>query len=456
MNQTAATGLPGLAIPAPAPISREPDGPGGVKASRIGTWALGIGVAGFFVWAAFAPLDEGVPAPGSVVLDTKRKAVQHLTGGIVQKVLVREGDTVAVGQPLIELDSATARANYEAVRQRYLSLRATEGRLQAEQTGASAIRFHADLQAAALDPAIGGQVAAQMAAQEQLFLSRRAALEADLQGIEESIQGQKGLIAAYRGMLDSRGAQLALLKEELATTRGLVEEGYAPRNRQLELQRMVADAQSAIADLQGNLVRATRSIGELAQRGLQRRSEYRQETATQLAEVLREVQADEQKFHAAQEELARMVIRSPAAGQVVGLETQTVGAVIQPAQRLMDVVPGDEKLLLEARVPPHLIDRLHESLPVDARFASFAHTPQLVVEGRVATVSADLLTDPQTQVSYYLARVALTPEGREALGKRVLQPGMPVELVFKTGERSLLTYLLHPLTKRVAASLTEE
>src|SRR5690606_1223633 len=143
-----------------------------------------------------------------------------------------------------------------------------------------------------------------------------------------------------------------------------------------ELQRMVADSQSAIADLQGNLVRANRSIGELSQRGLQRRSEYRQETATQLAEVLREVQADEQKFHAAGEELARMVIRAPAAGQVVGLETQSVGAVIQPAQRLMDVVPADEKLLLEARVPPHLIDRIHESLPVDARFASFSHTPQ--------------------------------------------------------------------------------
>lgn len=455
MNQTLAAGLPGLPIPgaaaAPSDAAPSHEGP-----SRIGAWALAIGIAAFFVWAGFAPLDEGVPAPGSVVLDTKRKAVQHLSGGIIKKVLVREGDLVAAGQPLIELDDGVAQANYAAVRQRYLSLRATEGRLEAEQAGAQTIRFHPDLLAAARDPQIGAQVEAQMAAQEQLFISRRAALEADLHGIEESIQGQKGSITAYRGMLESRNEQLALLKEELDSTRGMVREGYAPRNRQLELERMVADAHSGAADLQGNLVRANRSIGELAQRALQRRSEYRQETAMQLAEVLREVQADEQKFKAAGEELARMVIRSPADGHVVGLETQTVGAVIQPAQRLMDVVPENETLLIEARVPPHLIDRLHQSAPVDARFASFSHSPQLVVEGRIVTVSADLLTDPQTQVSYYLARVAVTPEGMRTLGQRVLQPGMPVELVFKTGERSLLAYLLHPLTKRVAASMTEE
>ncbi len=452
MSHTLAAPFPGSTGAAPAADAM----PDAARAGRIGAWALALGVAAFFAWAGFAPLDEGVPAAGSVVLDTKRKAVQHLSGGIVKTVLVREGDAVAAGQPLIELDAAVAQANYEAVRQRYLSLRATEGRLEAEQAGAHAIRFHPDLLAAARDPKLGAQVAAQMVAQEQLFASRRAALEADLHAIEEGIQGHKGSIAAYRGMLDNRGAQLALIKEELANTRGLVREGYAPRNRQLELERMVADAHSAMADLQGNLVRAHRAIGEAQQRALQRRSEYRQETATQLAEVLREVQADAQKFRAAGEELERMVIRAPAEGHVVGLEAQSVGAVIQPAQRLMDIVPAGETLMLEARVPPHLIDRIHESQPVDARFASFSHSPQLVVEGRIVTVSADLLTDPHTQTSYYLARVAVTPEGMKALGKRVLQPGMPVELVFKTGERSLLTYLLHPLTKRVAASMTEE
>ena len=378
--------------------------------------------------------------------------MQHLAGGIIKAVHVRDGDKVEQGQLLIELDRSIAQANYEAVRQRYLSLRTMEGRLTAEQNGWDAIRFHPDLEAAASDP----QIHAQMVSQQQLFAARRGALRAEIQALEESTHGNRGSLQAYRGMLTSRGAQLDLLKDELTNTRSLVQEGYAPRNRQLELERMVADARSATADLQGNTIRVSRVISELTQRVALRRSEYRQEVATQLSDVLREVHSDGQKFQAAAEELGRMEIRSPAAGQVVGLATQSVGAVIQPAQKLMDVVPEGEGLMLEARVPPHLIDRIQPSSTVDARFSSFAHSPHLVVEGKVVTVSADLLTDPQNNESYYLARVAVTPEGMTALGNRRLHPGMPCELIFKTGERSLLTYLLHPLTKRVAASMKEE
>ena len=147
---------------------------------------------------------------------------------------------------------------------------------------------------------------------------------------------------------------------------------------------------------------------------------------------------------------------APATGQVVGLVIQTSGGVIQAGQKLMDIVPNDEPLLLEARVQPHFIDRVQNGLPVDIRFTAFAHSPTLVVDGRVMSVSGDLLTDPQTNISYYLARVAVTPEGLKRLGKRIMQPGMPAEVIFKTGERTLFTYLMGPLTKRVAASMKEE
>lgn len=422
------------------------------RVGRIAGWTLAAGLAAFIAWAALAPLDEGVPAPGSVALTTKRKTVQHMSGGLVREVLVREGQPVVQGQPLLRLDDALARANYEAVRQHYLGLRAMEGRLLAEQAGAGAIRFHPDVMAAAGDP----QVAGQIAAQEQLLAARRATLEADLAGIAETIEARKGALVSYRSIMESRRSQLALLNEELGQTRGLVQEGYAPRNRQLELERMVADARSAIADLEGNIVQATRAIAEQTQRAQQRRSQFRQETAAQLAETLREVNAQQEKFKAAREELARMEIRSPATGQVMGLQVQTVGGVIQAAQPLMDVVPEGEGLLLEARVPPHLIDRIRPGLPVDARFSSFAHAPQLVVDAKVLTVSHDLLNDPETRTSYYLARMEVTPEGLKALGGRQLQPGMPAELVFRTGERSLITYVLHPLVKRMAASMKEE
>lgn len=422
------------------------------RASRVGWSALGLGLLVFLLWGAFAPLDEGVPAQGLVAIDTKRKTVQHLSGGLVKEVTVREGSRVKEGQLLIKLDDAAAKANFEAVRQRYLGLRAMQGRLQAEQAGQAAITYHPDLLAAAQDPFIRQH----MSTQEQLLQSRRAALRADLQSLQESIHGHEGSIQAYAGMLSSRRSQASLLAEELNNTRGLVAEGYAPRNRQLELERMLAESNASIAELTGNTVRAKRSILELRQRLISREQEYRKEVDSQMADVSREVLSDAEKFHALQDDLARTEIKAPASGQVVGLAVQTVGGVISPGQKLMDIVPENQSLLLETRVMPHYIDRVHAELPVDVRFNAFARSPQLVVPGKVVSVSGDLLTEPSTNVSYYLARVAVTPEGMKELGNRQMQPGMPVEVVFKTGQRSLLTYLLHPLTRRVAASMKEE
>ena len=422
------------------------------RAARIGLWTLGLGFGGFLLWAGLAPLDEGVPGPGQVVIDTKSKAVQHLSGGLVKEVLVGEGDRVKEGQLLVRLDAGVARANFEATRQRYLNLRATESRLQAEQRGLSKISFHPDVVSASQDPQIR-QVALN---QERLFDSRRAALRAELQSLEESIQGQQALIVAYESMAINRQSQQALLNEELNNTRGLVKEGYAPRNRQLELERMTFESGSSIAELQGNTVRAKRTVAELRQRVIARQQEYRKEVETLLADVSREAQGDAEKFIATQNDLERIDIKAPASGQVVGLAFQTVGGVIGPGQKLMDIVPEDQALLIEVRVAPHLIDRVTRGLPVDVRFSSFAHTPQLVVDGKVASVSGDLLVDPHTGMGYYLARVGVTVEGLKKLGKRQLQPGMPVEVIFLTGERSMLTYLLSPLTRRLAASMKEE
>jgi membrane fusion protein, protease secretion system len=415
-------------------------------------WALIVGFGGFLLWAGLAPLDEGVPGQGLVTIDTKSKAVQHLSGGIVKEVLVKEGQEVAQGQLLIKLDEATARANFEAARQRYLGFRAMEGRLLAERQDHAKIVWHPDLREALAD----SQIRLMALTQEQLYQTRRAGLLADLQSIEESIQGQMGLLQSYAAMLTSRRNQLALLNEEHKNTSELVKEGYAPRNRQLELERMASEVNSSISELMGNTTRAQRAISEMRQRAIVRQQDYRKDVETLLTEVQREVQADAEKFRAVKEDLDHLEIKSPAAGQVVGLAVQTVGGVIGPGQKLMDIVPTDQPLLLEARVTPHLIDRVHATIPVDVRFSSFANSPQLVVQGAVASVSGDLLTDSRTGVSYYLARIAVTPEGMKKLGKRQMQPGMPVEVIFKTGERSMLTYLLHPLLRRVAAAMKEE
>jgi protease secretion system membrane fusion protein len=441
------------------------------RVGRIGLWALAIGFGGFILWAAFAPLDQGVPTQGMVAIDTKRKAVQHLQGGVVKQVMVREGDQVKEGDLLVKLGDATVRANWEAARQQYFSLRAAEGRLSADQSGASAITFDpALLEAAAEDPVIQRHIAVQQA----LLRSRRGSLAATLGALRESARGQEALITGYQDVERSRQNQMALLQRELSGVRDLVAEGYAPLVRQLELERQVGDLTSALAELRSSQIRTRQSILEIRQREISAESEYRKEVDRELSNIRPEVQASSERYKALTLELERTEIRSPATGQVVGLSTQTVGGVVAPGQKLMDIVPDDDGLVLETKVMPQLIDRIKPGDLADLRFYAFPDTPQLVVEGRIETISADVLNDSQAGAmgsgssqgglagtgvpmgSYYLARVSVTPEGMQQLSGRKLQAGMPVEVVIKTGSRTLLQYLLHPLTKRMAASLKEE
>ena len=421
-------------------------------AGRAGLWLVLGGLVLLGVWAGFAPLDEGVPTQGLVSLDTKRKTVQHLQGGMVREVLVREGDRVQAGQVLMRLEPATVRANQETVRQHYWSLRAAESRLEAEQRGLPRIQWHPDLQSALHEPAVQPH----LQVQTQLFESRQSSFDANQSGLRANLAG---LLAQREGglrMLTQRQRQWALFNEELGNIQELVKEGYAPRNRALELQRSLADTSSTIADLESNDQKIQRSIDEMKQRLEQGRASFQAEVAAQLAEVRREVQSNAEKLQAVSQDMEHIDIRSPASGQVVGLAVQTVGAVITPGQKVMDIVPEGAPLVVEARIPPHIVDRVKPGLRADVRFSAFAHSPQLTVSGTVQSVSQDVLSDPETRQSYFLARIQLTPEGLAMLGPRTMQAGMSAEVVILTGERTVLQYLLHPLVRRMAQSMKEE
>jgi len=360
---------------------------------RLGIWILLVGFGGFLLWAAFAPLDEGVPSQGTVSIATKRKIVQSLRGGTIENVYVKEGQMVREGDVLMKLDSQLARSRYDEMHQHYLGMRATSDRLIAEMKGASAITFHPDL------------------------LNDKDKLLA-----ERNMQNQRQLFLA-------RQRTMKIFKDQLSSLKTLVNEGYAPLNQQLELELKIED--------------------------------FKANTASQYAQVQLEVEADAEKTKSYAAELQDTEVRSPATGQVVGLQIQTVGAVIQPGQKIMDIVPLNEGLLIEAKISPQLIDSIKKGLPVDVSFFSFSHSPQLVVRGEVESISKDIITDPQYNpampgASYYLARVFVTPEGMKSLGKRQMQPGMPVSIIVKTGERSLLTYLVDPLFKRISVSMKEE
>lgn len=426
------------------------------KPIKLGMQVLVYGLGIFLLWAAFAPLDEGVPTSGSVSIDTKRKVVQHLSGGIIKEVLVKEGQMVNSGDTLLTIDNMMSKARYEETRQRYIGDRALENRLQAELAGMKTIQFSEDLLNMKNDPLAQQH----MRNQEMLLTSRRASLSAELQGIEESIQGQLAQIEGYNVVLQNRNIQLDLLNQQLDNIQGLVQEGYAPKSQQQDLKLRIAQVKGDIGDVKSNLFKAKRVVSELRQKALQRREEYSKEVQTLMSQVKLEVDAQNDKLQALSDEFDRTEIKSPVSGQVVGLQFQTVGSVIQPGQKIMDIVPVTEGLLLEVKVAPNLIDRIQTGQKADVRFSNFANSPSLAVDGTVQSISKDLLTEPsgnsaQPSSSYYLARVALTQDGLKKLGHRQLQSGMPVQVIIKTGERSLLTYLLHPFIKRFAASLTE-
>ena len=420
---------------------------------RLGFWVLVVGFGLFLLWAALAPLDEGVVAPATVSIETRKNPIQHMSGGVIRQVNVLEGQMVKQGDVLVVLDDAATRAAFEAIRQNYLSQRATESRLLAELMDSPSITFHEDLMVKD-DP-----VAAQhVNVQQRLFASRRAAQAAELGAAKQSIVGIEGQIAGVRQMLQSRHAQAALQQRQVDSVRQLSVEGYAPRNQALQLEEAQADLRSSIAELETSLQRAENAIAETQLRIAQRRQEYLKEVSAQLADVRREVQGNQERLVAITADLGRTQIRAPVDGQVVGLAMSSVGGVVTPGQRLMEIVPVGQPMLFDAKVPPSVIDRIRQGDLAEVRFTAFANAPQLVVHGKVVSLSHDAIAEEAggAVFSYYLARVELTPEGTKALGARSLQPGMQAEVLIKTGERSLLTYMLHPLTKRIAAAMTEE
>jgi protease secretion system membrane fusion protein len=424
------------------------------KVKRIGMWVLGLGLGGFILFAAFVPLDEGVPTQGLVSIDTKRKAIQHLQGGIVKEVLVSEGQAVTQNQTLIKLVDEMVRAQYETIRQQFFNLKIIEARLLAEQAGSSVITFDSELTEMALQDK---QLNHQFKLQKQLLQARRSSLDSALGALRESSIGQRSIVETS-GQIDiNRSAQLNSLEKDLVGVRNLVEDGYAPMSKRHELERGVSEIKSSIVENKANQIRAKQAILEIEQRQMSLRADFMKEVEQGLTQIRPEIQSQAEKYKAATQELERTEIKSPVAGQVVGLSVQTVGSVVQAGQRMMEIVPSEEKLVLETKIAPHLIDRVKMGDKVDVRFSSFSDSPQLVVPGVLKTLSSDALTDnTQNAMPYYLARVHVTEEGLKSLGSKKMQPGMPVEIVIKTGSRTLLHYLVSPLTKRIAASMKEQ
>lgn len=419
---------------------------------RTGILFLLIGLGGFLAWAAWAPLDEGVPAPGAIVIESQRKPVQHLTGGIVRQVHVAEAQAVKAGDVLIELDDARLRAEQQAVKGQYYGALALQARLDAERLGRKEVQFPAVL----LDAVKSDESAAsRIVLQEQLFLSRRDALQSELRALDDAIAGLESQRHGLEARLSGRRQQLELVRQQLVGSRGLAAEGYLPRNRLLEEERLAVDLESQIADLIAGLASNQNSVAEMRSRRLARINDFRQRVDAELADVSRDIPAYAERLTAVSLDLDRARLLAPVDGFVVGLQVQSVGAVVAPGAKIMDIVPANEKTMLDVQIPPHLVDSVRPGLIADIRLHAFHDAPQFVIEGRLLSISADRLTDPVSHQPFFLGRIEVLPETLKHLEGRELVPGMSAEVVIKTGERSLLTYLLQPLLRRVSTSMTE-
>ncbi|WP_367359646.1 HlyD family type I secretion periplasmic adaptor subunit [Syntrophus sp. (in: bacteria)] len=410
-----------------------------------------FGLGTFLAWASLAPLDEGVVAHGEVAVVSNKKTIQHQYGGTISEILVREGDRVRKEQVLIRLNNAQPKANLAEIRGEYYQALALEARLLAERSRAGAIAYPEEITAMSHLPEIADLVRTQ----QQLFNARRGTLHTELNILKENIEGMKEYIRRLEELQMSRTRQMELLSTEMNSLRDLADQGYYPRSKILETERLLAELSGKRSEDLGNIARAKKAMSEYKLTIVRREQEFTQDVETQLSEVQKKLAALRDQYAATQDVLEKTEIRAPEEGTVVGLSVHTAGGVIMPGNPVMSIVPANEELIVEAKVMPTDRDRVRETLKVDLMFTSFDAKKTPVIDGEVILVSADRFTDEATRIPYYLCRIRLTKQGMQKLGTRDLQPGMPVQVVIKTGERTLMNYLVKPLFDRISVSLKE-
>lgn len=425
------------------------------RSLRRTAWAAiaigGIFFAGFGTWAAYAPLSGAVLAAAVTIPDGSRRKIQHLEGGIVQQLLVREGSAVMPGQPMLVLDDTAARARRDILAKEVRTLSALRARLVAERDGLHAIAFDSSLLEA------GDEESRTLVnTQQALFDMRRNARLQRKKVLEQQLGQLQETMTGIRARIDSQSKQLTLLREEADGVMSLVKKGLERRPRLLALQRNEAELIGARASAQASAASTAQAMSEtLAQIGAIE-TEHMEDVGAKLAEVESKLPEVREELRAAEEVVQRTVISSPIAGAVVELQAKTVGGVINPGDTIMQIVPRDEEILFDARIAPNDIDHMGNGLPARIVLGAYSQRSTPPLHGTVRQVSADRITDPRTNQPYYLARIALTRKQMQSMPEDVeLKPGMPAEVMVMTSERTVLDYLMEPLIASFRKSFRE-
>ncbi len=431
----------------------------GVSASKKPVWrplrlaffTILFGVGGVFGWGAFAMIDSAVVAPGTLMVEGNRRNVQHLEGGIVGEVLVRDGAIVTVGQPLIRLDDTRVRAGLNVVLDETDRVRARIAVLTAEREEAPAPLFPPELVARGAEP----KVAEILSVQSDEFIARRAALQGQIEILtQRALQLQKQ-IDGLNVRIDSNDRQLALVRQEIMGVEGLVRMGLERLPRLLSLQREEARLIGERGEAIENVARTQQAVGEAEMQRAQLVRSRQEEIAKELRELQGRLLELREREISANDQLMRLTIDSPEAGMVMDLRYSTRGGVIAPGSQVASIVPQQERLVVEVQITPVDVDTVRIGMPASIRLSHAAARTTPILEGAVERIAPDRMTDQRTGMPYFVARIAFAPEELTRYEALRLQPGMHAEVLIRRGERSFASYLARPLADRFAKSIRE-
>ncbi|WP_225248449.1 HlyD family type I secretion periplasmic adaptor subunit [Pseudomonas tehranensis] len=417
---------------------------------RIGYLMLLVTFGLFGGWATLAPLDSAALAPGVVTVKSYRKTVQHLEGGIVRELRVHDGDLVKAGDVLLVLDNTQARSEMEAMRSQLIAALELQARLVAERDALPEPPL-----VPTLDPN-DSRVREARDSEARIFQTRRTSLLGEIGLLEKSIGQIEEQIRGFKAVISSKQMLAASYEEEIVDLRALLAEGYVDKQRLREQERSLSRLQAEIAESRSESARARVHIDEARLKILQLKKTFATEVAGLLGDAQTKVYELRERLATLQDRDQRTDILAPESGMVMGMTVHTLGAVVSPGTALLDIVPANEELIVEAQLSPMDIDRVALGKLADIRFSAFKSSTTPVIEGQLVQISADRLINKDTGAAYYLARVALTDKGRQALGDLTLVPGMPVEVLINTGARTLLQYLMQPASNAFARSLIED
>ncbi|MGI9476798.1 MAG: HlyD family type I secretion periplasmic adaptor subunit [Hyphomicrobiaceae bacterium] len=419
----------------------------------LGLAVLVVAFAGLGGWGALVPLSSAVVAQGEVIVNTRRKEVQHLTGGTIKSILTKDGTKVRAGDVLMELDPKKLRGQLDLARNAYFANRLAKTRILAERDEQTKLAFSPALMEKGLrDRDIGSL----MMAQKQLFRTKRDALVGQRVLLEQRISQLGHEIEGLGAEKLSVTEQLRLAAHELLTLEKLHEKGHVTRHRLLAFKREIIRLRGSNGGLISKIAKLRKEAGSVKLQILQLTKQRNQETAAELRDTEIRLLDSHERYLAAKAELAQLKILAPVTGTVVGSRKHTIGGVVRPGETILEIVPAADKLIVEARIRPLDIDNILPGQETSVRLTALRQRSMTQLSGRVVYVSADRSEDSRSGETYYLAQVEITPKAMSQLKTQDLVPGMPAEIFIKNGERTALAYLMDPLMDGVRRAWREQ